>query len=121
MVTFTKKTQAFGFIIIGGNLPGEPLQIRKIIKYSVAYHDGRLDSGDILVRINGISVLTYSQQKVMEIFQSLRLGSNVDIEVRRGYPLLNMRPIDDFQFANGAAIGGGRGGMGQGLWRATTW
>ena len=117
MVTLTKTAQGFGFKIKGGNRPGELIQIDNIVKNSEAHHDGRLHSGDILVRINGISVLTYSLQKVMELYQRLRLGSNVEIEVRRGYPLPNMRRNDDFQSASGAAGGGGgegRGGRGQG-------
>ena len=114
VVTLTKTTQGFGFTIIGGDRPGELLQIKNIVEDSVAHHDGRLDLGDVLVRINGISVLTYSHRKVVELFQSLRLGSNVEIEVRRGYPLPNMRPNDDFQSASGAAGGGGGAGRGQG-------
>lgn len=53
--------------------------------------NGKLLVGDVLVRINGISVLTYSHRKVVDLFQSLPLNSDVVIEVRRGYPLPEFR------------------------------
>ena len=95
-VVLQKTTQGFGITIIGGDRPGELLQIKSIVQGSVAERDGRLIVGDVLVRINGISVLTYSHRKVVELFQSLTLGSDVSIEVRRGSPLLDgQRPPDD--------------------------
>ncbi len=86
-VALQKTTQGFGFAIITGDIPGGLLQIKRIVQGSVAERDGRLIVGDVLVRINGISVLTYSHRKVVELVQSLTLGSDVSIEVRRGYPL----------------------------------
>ena len=86
-VALLKTTSGFGFTIIGGDQPGELLQIKSIVRGSVADRDGRLQVGDVLVRINGISVLSYSHKKVVELFQSIPLDSDVQIEVRRGYPL----------------------------------
>ncbi len=100
-VSLQKTSMGFGFTIIGGDRPGELLQIKSIVAGSVAEKDGRLMVGDVLVRINGISVLTYSHRKVVELFQSLQLGSDVSIEVRRGYPLPDsQRPIDDLPSYN---------------------
>ena len=89
IVTLLKTTSGFGFTIIGGDQPGELLQIKSIVRGSVADRDSRLQVGDVLVRINGISVLSYSHKKVVELFQSIPLDSDVQIEVRRGYPLPN--------------------------------
>jgi C-terminal processing protease CtpA/Prc len=86
-VTLLKTMSGFGFTIIGGDRAGELLQIKSIVRGSVAERDGRLLVGDVLVRINGISVLSYSHKKVVELFQSIPLDSDVQIEVRRGYPL----------------------------------
>ena len=90
-VGLQKTASGFGFTIIGGDRPGELLQIKSIVRGSVADHDGRLKVGDVLVRINGISVLTYNHRKVVDLFQSLPLNSEVSIEVRRGYPLQDFR------------------------------
>ena len=86
-VTLLKTTTGFGFTIIGGDRAGELLQIKSIVHGSVADRDGQIRVGDVLVRINGISVLSYSHKKVVELFQSIPLDSDVQIEVRRGYPL----------------------------------
>ncbi len=72
----------------------------------MAHQDGRLLVGDVLVRINGISVLAYSHRKVVELFQSLRLNSDVEIEIRRGYPLPTMRGNEDGMQYNGPNQGG---------------
>jgi C-terminal processing protease CtpA/Prc len=86
-VSLLKTTSGFGFTIIGGDRAGELLQIKNIVRGSVADRDGRLRVGDVLVRINGISVLSYSHKKVVELFQSIPLDTDVQVEVRRGYPL----------------------------------
>lgn len=93
-VKLTKTAQGFGFTIIGGDRPGELLQVKSIVRGSVAEHDGSLLVGDVLVRINGICVLGYSHRKVVELFQSLPLNCEVDIEIRRGYPLPDYRNDD---------------------------
>ena len=86
-VVLTKNPTGFGFTIIGGDRPGELLQIRNIVRGGVADRDGRLKVGDVLVRVNGESVVTYSHHKVVELFQSIPLHSEVELEIRRGYPL----------------------------------
>ena len=93
-VSLSKTPQGFGFTIIGGDRPGELLQIKNIVRGSVADRDGRLQIGDVLIRINGISVLTYNHRKVVDLFQSINLGTEVQIEVRRGYPLPDFPPGD---------------------------
>ena len=85
--TLLKTAAGFGFTIIGGDRPGELLQIKTIQKGSAADKDGRLQVGDVIVYINGISVLTYNHHKVVDLFKSIPMGSTVTLEVRRGYPL----------------------------------
>lgn len=91
-VTLTKNAQGFGFTIIGGDHPGELLQVKSIVPGSVAAREGMLHVGDVLVRINGTSVLTCTHRDVVNLFQSLPLHSSVTLELRRGYPLPNMQP-----------------------------
>eukprot|EP00731_Ephydatia_muelleri_P003212 Em0001g3212a len=85
--TLLKTATHFGFTIIGGDRPGELLQIKTIQKGSAADKDGRLQVGDVIVYINGILVLTYNHHKVVDLFKSIPMGSTVTLEVRRGYPL----------------------------------
>ncbi len=90
-MSLQKTASGFGFTIIGGDHPGELLQIESIVRGSVADRDGRLLVGDVLVRINGILVLTYNHRKVEDLFQSLPLNSEVSVWVRRGSPLQEFR------------------------------
>ena len=78
-----KNHQGFGFTIIGGDQRGDLLRIKSIVPGSVADRDGRLAMGDVIVRINGTSVLSLTHQEVVDLFHSLPLHSNVMVEVRR--------------------------------------
>jgi len=86
-VSLKKTTSGFGFTIFGGDRPGELIRIKSIVPGSVAEREGRLQVGDVLVRLNGISVLTYSHRKVVDLFQSLPLNSDAVIEICKGYTL----------------------------------
>lgn len=45
-------------------------------------------SADILVYINDVCVLGVSHKEVVEMLKSVPVGHSVDVEVRRGYPML---------------------------------
>lgn len=87
IVTLTKNPTGFGFTIIGGDRIGELLQIRSIVQGGVADRDGNLKVGDVLVRVNGESVVAHNHKRVVDLFQSIPMHSPVKLEVRRGYPL----------------------------------
>jgi len=83
-----KTAQGFGFTIIGANETSEDfLQIKYIVPDGAASRDGRLKQGDVLVYVNNECVLGYTHQDVVEIFQSIPIGQQVDLTVCRGYPL----------------------------------
>ena len=82
--TLLKNHQGFGFTIVGGDLRGDLLHIKSIVPGSVSDRDGKLAVGDVIVRINGSSVLNLTHKEVVDLFHSLPLHSNVAIEVRRG-------------------------------------
>ncbi len=86
-VTLPKTAAGFGFVITGRKKPGELLQICHIEKGGIAEKDGRLMVGDALVRVDETFVQSYSHQKLVKLFKKLKFGSDVNIEVCRGYPL----------------------------------
>ncbi|KAK2851744.1 hypothetical protein Q5P01_008020 [Channa striata] len=47
-----------------------------------------LKTADILVYINDVCVLGVSHKEVVEMLKSVPVGHSVDVEVRRGYPML---------------------------------
>ncbi|KAM9351021.1 membrane-associated guanylate kinase, WW and PDZ domain-containing protein 3 [Symphorus nematophorus] len=80
----TKGSRGFGFNIVGGSRPGEFLQV-----YSVTSSGpSALKTADILVYINDVCVLGVSHKEVVEMLKSVPVGHSVDVEVRRGYPML---------------------------------
>ncbi|XP_023260910.1 membrane-associated guanylate kinase, WW and PDZ domain-containing protein 3-like isoform X1 [Seriola lalandi dorsalis] len=80
----TKGSRGFGFNIVGGSRPREFLQV-----YSVtASGPSALKTADLLVYINDVCVLGVSHKEVVEMLKSVPVGHSVDVEVRRGYPML---------------------------------
>ncbi|XP_071754913.2 membrane-associated guanylate kinase, WW and PDZ domain-containing protein 3 [Centroberyx gerrardi] len=80
----SKGSRGFGFNIVGGSRPREFLQV-----YSVTPGGpSALRTADILVYINDICVLGVSHKEVVEMLKSVPVGLSVDVEVRRGYPML---------------------------------
>ncbi|XP_074538254.1 membrane-associated guanylate kinase, WW and PDZ domain-containing protein 3 isoform X2 [Halichoeres trimaculatus] len=80
----TKGSRGFGFNIVGGSRPREFLQV-----YSVTSSGpSALKTADLLVYINDVCVLGVSHKEVVEMLKSVPIGHTVDVEVRRGYPML---------------------------------
>ncbi|XP_047196041.1 membrane-associated guanylate kinase, WW and PDZ domain-containing protein 1 isoform X1 [Hippoglossus stenolepis] len=80
----TKGSRGFGFNIVGGSRLREFLQV-----YSVTSSGpSALKTADILVYINDVCVLGVSHKEVVEMLKSVPVGHSVDVEVRRGYPML---------------------------------
>jgi hypothetical protein len=85
--TLFKGSRGFGFTIIGGDEPGELLQIKSIVADGAAAKDGKLRTGDALVRLNGQPVVSKTHQEVVSIFQSMPSNEAVELDMIRGYPL----------------------------------
>ncbi|KAF3855939.1 hypothetical protein F7725_016662 [Dissostichus mawsoni] len=78
-----RKDTGFGFRILGGNEPGEPIYIGHIVKYGAADEDGRLRSGDELVSVDGTAVVGKSHQLVVQLMQQAAKQGHVNLTVRR--------------------------------------
>ena len=88
-VSLVKSPRGFGFTIIGGNdhQAEEFLQIKSITPGGPAWSDGKLQTGDVLVHVNGICVLGYTHSDVVSLFQSIVPGEMVHLQICRGYKL----------------------------------
>ncbi|KAM8914364.1 membrane-associated guanylate kinase, WW and PDZ domain-containing protein 3 isoform 2-T2 [Spinachia spinachia] len=82
-----KSPQGFGFTIIGGDRTDEFLQVKNVLSDGPAAHDNKMASGDVIVEINGISVLGKTHPEVVQMFQSIHINQYVDMVLCRGYPL----------------------------------
>ncbi|XP_030639735.1 membrane-associated guanylate kinase, WW and PDZ domain-containing protein 1 [Chanos chanos] len=78
-----RKETGFGFRILGGNEPGEPIYIGHIVKYGAADEDGRLRSGDELICVDGTAVVGKSHQLVVQLMQQAAKQGHVNLTVRR--------------------------------------
>ncbi|XP_074524453.1 membrane-associated guanylate kinase, WW and PDZ domain-containing protein 3 isoform X1 [Halichoeres trimaculatus] len=82
-----KSAQGFGFTIIGGDRTDEFLQVKNVLGDGPAAHDNKMASGDVIVEINGVSVLGKTHPEVVQMFQSIPINQYVDMVLCRGYPL----------------------------------
>uniref|UniRef100_A0A8C6TWE7 Membrane associated guanylate kinase, WW and PDZ domain containing 1a n=1 Tax=Neogobius melanostomus TaxID=47308 RepID=A0A8C6TWE7_9GOBI len=82
-----KSRRGFGFTVVGGDEPDEFLQIKSLVLDGPAAVDGKMETGDVIVSVNDTLVLGYTHAQVVKIFQSIPIGSMVDLALCRGYPL----------------------------------
>ncbi|XP_056628870.1 membrane-associated guanylate kinase, WW and PDZ domain-containing protein 1 isoform X9 [Triplophysa dalaica] len=82
-----KSRRGFGFTVVGGDEPDEFLQIKSLVLDGPAAADGKMETGDVIVSVNDTIVLGYTHAQVVKIFQSIPIGSMVQLELCRGYPL----------------------------------
>uniref|UniRef100_A0A3Q3EPP8 Membrane associated guanylate kinase, WW and PDZ domain containing 3b n=1 Tax=Labrus bergylta TaxID=56723 RepID=A0A3Q3EPP8_9LABR len=82
-----KSPQGFGFTIIGGDRTDEFLQVKNVLSDGPAAHDNKMASGDVIVEINGLSVLGKTHPEVVQMFQSIPINQYVDMVLCRGYQL----------------------------------
>ncbi|XP_028905921.1 membrane-associated guanylate kinase, WW and PDZ domain-containing protein 1 isoform X26 [Ornithorhynchus anatinus] len=78
-----RKETGFGFRILGGNEPGEPIYIGHIVPLGAADADGRLKSGDELICVDGTPVVGKSHQLVVQLMQQAAKQGHVNLTVRR--------------------------------------
>ncbi|XP_005987683.1 membrane-associated guanylate kinase, WW and PDZ domain-containing protein 3a isoform X2 [Latimeria chalumnae] len=82
-----KSAMGFGFTIIGGDRPDEFLQVKNVLKDGPAAQNGKIAPGDVIVDINGTSVLGHTHADVVQMFQLVPVDQSVDMVLCRGYPL----------------------------------
>ncbi|XP_067359598.1 membrane-associated guanylate kinase, WW and PDZ domain-containing protein 1b isoform X4 [Channa argus] len=82
-----KSRRGFGFTVVGGDEPDEFLQIKSLVLDGPAALDGKMETGDVIVSVNDTCVLGYTHAQVVKIFQTIPIGSMVNLELCRGYPL----------------------------------
>lgn len=86
--SLVKSSRGLGFTIVGGDDTVEEfLQIKSVVPNGPAWLDGQLQTGDVIVYVNDTCVLGYTHNQIVRLFQSISVGSTVQLEVCRGYPL----------------------------------
>ncbi|KAM9752130.1 membrane-associated guanylate kinase, WW and PDZ domain-containing protein 3a isoform 1-T1 [Menidia menidia] len=82
---FIKRNQesGFGFRVLGGEGPDQPVYIGAIVPLGAAEKDGRLRAGDELLCIDGVPVKGKSHKQVLELMTNAARKGQVMLTVRR--------------------------------------
>ncbi|XP_066527751.1 membrane-associated guanylate kinase, WW and PDZ domain-containing protein 3a [Hoplias malabaricus] len=82
---FIKRHQesGFGFRVLGGEGPDQPVYIGAIVPLGAAEKDGRLRAGDELLCIDGVPVKGKSHKQVLELMTNAARNGQVMLTVRR--------------------------------------
>uniref|UniRef100_A0A8C2DD18 Membrane-associated guanylate kinase, WW and PDZ domain-containing protein 1 n=1 Tax=Cyprinus carpio TaxID=7962 RepID=A0A8C2DD18_CYPCA len=82
-VHLRRQKSGFGFRILGGEEPGQPILIGAIIEKSPADKDGRLRPGDELMSVDGIPVTGKPHRYVIDLMHGAARTGQVKLTVRR--------------------------------------
>ncbi|KAK6308316.1 hypothetical protein J4Q44_G00215870 [Coregonus suidteri] len=82
---FIKRNQesGFGFRVLGGEGPDQPVYIGAIVPLGAAEKDGRLRAGDELMCIDGVPVMGKSHKQVLDLMTNAARNGQVMLTVRR--------------------------------------
>lgn len=82
---FIKRNQesGFGFRVLGGEGPDQPVYIGAIVPLGAAEKDGRLRAGDELLCIDGVPVKGKTHKQVLELMTNAARNGQVMLTVRR--------------------------------------
>uniref|UniRef100_A0A673N0M8 Membrane-associated guanylate kinase, WW and PDZ domain-containing protein 3 n=1 Tax=Sinocyclocheilus rhinocerous TaxID=307959 RepID=A0A673N0M8_9TELE len=82
---FIRRNQetGFGFRVLGGEGPDQPVYIGAIVPLGAAEKDGRLRAGDELICIDGVPVKGKSHKQVLELMTNAARNGQVMLTVRR--------------------------------------
>ncbi|MGH0125683.1 UNVERIFIED_CONTAM: hypothetical protein FKN15_023962 [Acipenser sinensis] len=82
-VHLQRQKSGFGFRILGGDEPGQPIVIGAIIEKSSADRDGRLQPGDELLFVDGIPAVGKTHRYVIDLMHGAARNGQVNLIVRR--------------------------------------
>ncbi|XP_058046282.1 membrane-associated guanylate kinase, WW and PDZ domain-containing protein 2 isoform X8 [Ahaetulla prasina] len=85
-VHLRRMESGFGFRILGGDEPGQPILIGAVIAMGSADRDGRLHPGDELVYVDGIPVAGKTHRYVIDLMHNAARNGQVNLTVRRKVP-----------------------------------
>uniref|UniRef100_A0A671M7P8 Membrane-associated guanylate kinase, WW and PDZ domain-containing protein 3 n=1 Tax=Sinocyclocheilus anshuiensis TaxID=1608454 RepID=A0A671M7P8_9TELE len=94
---FIRRNQetGFGFRVLGGEGPDQPVYIGAIVPLGAAEKDGRLRAGDELICIDGVPVKGKSHKQVLELMTNAARNGQVMLTVCRKLTYPGSYPEDD--------------------------
>ncbi|XP_058236250.1 par-3 family cell polarity regulator beta a isoform X2 [Hemibagrus wyckioides] len=86
MINLTKGQDGLGFTVVTRDSavhgPG-PILVKSILPRGAAVRDGRLQSGDRILEVNGVDISGYRQEELVAMLRSTKQGETVSLLVSR--------------------------------------
>ncbi|XP_044741559.1 membrane-associated guanylate kinase, WW and PDZ domain-containing protein 1 isoform X2 [Chrysoperla carnea] len=83
VVTLIRQESGFGFRIVGGTEEGSQVAVGHIVPGGAADLDGRICTGDIILNVDGHSVINSSHHQVVQLMGIAAANGRVKLRIRR--------------------------------------
>ncbi|XP_075561078.1 partitioning defective 3 homolog isoform X7 [Pelecanus crispus] len=85
-IQLRKGTEGLGFSITSRDVPiggSAPIYVKNILPRGAAIQDGRLKAGDRLIEVNGVDLTGKTQEEVVSLLRSTKMGGTVGLLICR--------------------------------------
>ncbi|XP_063159518.1 partitioning defective 3 homolog isoform X8 [Candoia aspera] len=85
-IQLRKGTEGLGFSITSRDVPiggSAPIYVKNILPRGAAIQDGRLKAGDRLIEVNGVDLTGKTQEEVVSLLRSTKMGGSVGLLIFR--------------------------------------
>ncbi|XP_068529655.1 partitioning defective 3 homolog isoform X20 [Anas acuta] len=85
-IQLRKGTEGLGFSITSRDVPiggSAPIYVKNILPRGAAIQDGRLKAGDRLIEVNGVDLTGKTQEEVVSLLRSTKMGGTVSLQIFR--------------------------------------
>lgn len=82
-IDLQRRQEGFGFRIVGGTEEGSQVSVGHIVPRGAAALDGRLQTNDQLISIDGVSVIGSSHHSVVQLMARSAAAGRVRLNIRR--------------------------------------
>ncbi|XP_078234668.1 partitioning defective 3 homolog isoform X10 [Pogona vitticeps] len=85
-IQLRKGTEGLGFSITSRDVPiggSAPIYVKNILPRGAAIQDGRLKAGDRLIEVNGMDLTGKTQEEVVSLLRSTKMGGTVNLLIFR--------------------------------------
>jgi len=93
-IELQRRQEGFGFRIVGGTEEGSQVSVGHIVPRGAAALDGRLQTNDQLIAVDGISVIGASHHSVVQLMARAASAHRVRLTIRRPV-YLNNPPVSE--------------------------
>uniref|UniRef100_U3J587 Partitioning defective 3 homolog n=2 Tax=Anas TaxID=8835 RepID=U3J587_ANAPP len=96
-IQLRKGTEGLGFSITSRDVPiggSAPIYVKNILPRGAAIQDGRLKAGDRLIEVNGVDLTGKTQEEVVSLLRSTKMGGTVSLQIFRQEETFHPRELN---------------------------